>query len=566
MKRCIYLSLLFHLLWSCHPRPNEAVTRQLTRIDTLLSINPEAARDTLEAINPLLLRQPNRAYYHLLQTIATDKLYQSFYSDSHISAAVDYYEKQPLSDNYLRALLYQGIVRLHLELPDSMVYEPLKKAESILLEHPKAASLHTATRIFFYLGRVNQDNNNFEQAGFYYGEAVRYAQKAGDNEGVVAGLLAMFWGYLRQNDFENALSLLNRLDEMKNISPELQFDIINAHGGYFLTKGEYNKALMAYKQLEKLTNQLKGKPLLSHLYYSIAKIYGRIDELDSALYYAQKATENIADTSFQSKNYYLHTYLADMAQQEGKYELAATHYKEAFGLLLKSVDEKTEKRIYELEKKYDLSRVEVNALRARQRHQGMMVAMTVGILVLLLLLYTFKQRLRHKHLVLENQRLKLQALEEEYRYNQYAKQQSENLVAIYRLLARGQTDVRDRFERLSMKYINKNQAFYEALQAVLTFLKDEFTAQMEELANSGVLDMYKIPDTIELSATEKIILFLIYCQTTAKENATLLGISANNYGVKKWHLKQKLSPYATKSEDIKEVLSRFEAQNPPKSH
>ncbi len=387
---------------------------------------PEVARDTLETIDPLLLRQPNRAYYHLLYTIATDKLYQPFYSDSLISEVVDYYEKQPLSDNYLRALLY--------------------------------------------------------------------------------------------------------------------------------------------KELEKLTTQLKGKPLLSRFYYSIAKIYRRIDEPDSALYYAQKAIDNIADTSFQSKNYYLHTYLADMARQEGNYELASTHYKEAFELLLKSVDEKTRKRIYELEKKYDLSRVEVNALRARQRHQGMMVAMTVGILVLLLLLYSFKQRLRRKQLVLENQRLKLQALEEEYRYNQYAKQQSENLVAIYRLLARGQTDVRDRFERLSMKYINKNQAFYEALQAVLTFLKDEFTAQMEELANSGVLDMYKIPDTIELSATEKIILFLIYCQTTAKENATLLGISANNYGVKKWHLKQKLSPYATKSEDIKEVLSRFEAQNPPKSH
>ncbi len=542
------------------------MTLRLTRIDTLLHATAAAAYDSLEAINPHLLRQPNRAYYQLLHTIAADKLYQPFYSDSLISEVVDFYETRPLSDNYLRALLYQGIVRLHLELPDTVMHEPLKKAESILLAHPEAASLRTATRIFFYLGRMNQDHSNFDRANFYYGEAVKYAQRAGDDEGVVAGSLAMFWGYLRQNDFDKALSLLNQLDKMKNISAELRFDIINARGAYFLTTREYRKAIAAYKQLEDLTTHSKRTPSLSKLYFSLATLYEKINQPDSTLYYARKAATHISGDREQDNSYRVYYGLGNLAQRLNKPGLAATQYRDAYKLLIESVDAKTEKRIYELEKKYDMARVEGNALRAKQRHTGMMAIMAVGILVLLLLLYTFRQQLRQKHLVLENQNLKLKAAEEESRYNQFAKQQSENLLALYRFLARGQANVRERLERLSMKYVIKDQALYETLQAELTSLKDEFTAQMEELANSELLNLYKIPDTIELSATERIILLLIYCQTTAKENATLLGISADNYGVKKHLLKQKLMPYASKSEDVKLILSLFSAQKRPKSH
>jgi hypothetical protein len=135
MRLFYYISVAFIaivLFIACNGRENNEIRKMLARWDTLLEKEPSAISDSLNRIDPGTLSRENRAYYSLLKTIADDKTYYEFKSDSLISKAVDFYHlHEPYGNNYIRALTYQGIVRTRMGITDSTVYEPLKKAENI---------------------------------------------------------------------------------------------------------------------------------------------------------------------------------------------------------------------------------------------------------------------------------------------------------------------------------------------------------------------------------------------------------------------------------------------------
>src|SRR5690606_31717669 len=135
MRLFYYISVAFIaivLFIACNGRENNEIRKMLARWDTLLEKEPSAISDSLNRIDPGTLSRENRAYYSLLKTIADDKTYYEFKSDSLISKAVDFYHlHEPYGNNYIRALTYQGIVRTRMGVTDSTVYEPLKKADHI---------------------------------------------------------------------------------------------------------------------------------------------------------------------------------------------------------------------------------------------------------------------------------------------------------------------------------------------------------------------------------------------------------------------------------------------------
>ncbi|MBP1664181.1 MAG: hypothetical protein H6Q19_1321 [Bacteroidetes bacterium] len=61
------------LLAACNRQQNEADRMHLNKLDSLLTVQPEAAADSLKQFHPAKLSHYNRGYYQLLEVIALDK-------------------------------------------------------------------------------------------------------------------------------------------------------------------------------------------------------------------------------------------------------------------------------------------------------------------------------------------------------------------------------------------------------------------------------------------------------------------------------------------------------------
>lgn len=104
---CIIICLCLLFTVSCSRERDEGLYSRLFQWDALLQEQPEAIRDSLVTLRPGELSQANRAYYGLLKTIADDKTYVDFTSDSLINSVESYFHEQAFGSNHhIRALTY----------------------------------------------------------------------------------------------------------------------------------------------------------------------------------------------------------------------------------------------------------------------------------------------------------------------------------------------------------------------------------------------------------------------------------------------------------------------------
>ena len=81
---------------------------------------------------------------------------------------------------------------------------------------------------------------------------------------------------------------------------------------------------------------------------------------------------------------------------------------------------------------------------------------------------------------------------------------------------------------------------------------------LPELINDELFYSYiKLPESVSLTNVEKVILFLLYCQTPTNQIATLLTITTGNLRVKKLNLKRKISALGGEVDNLDEILALF---------
>jgi len=66
-----------------------------------------------------------------------------------------------------------------------------------------------------------------------------------------------------------------------------------------------------------------------------------------------------------------------------------------------------------------------------------------------------------------------------------------------------------------------------------------------------------LPLDFQLTDSEKVMLFLMYYEMPSTEIATVLGISTNNFRVRKSNLKKRMADYLDHSPAINKVVSLF---------
>ena len=531
------------LLVSCNGQEDKEIRVRLTSWDALLENNPEAISDSLKTIDPQELSRENRAYYNLLKTISDDKTYFEFKNDSLINRVVDYYHlHEPYGNNYIRALTYKGIVRTRMGITDSTVYEPLKKADNIF--HTQRNPDPTIGYILHYfLGDTHFKNASYELAGKYFEETLTHAKLKKDSTHIFDAYLAIFWNEMAQSNFVEGKKYVDTLSLFYDKIIEKNYFILNAKSVFYEVTGEYQKALECDKLRLDLATSQKDNIDISSLFYVVSDRYHTLNQLDSAMLYGQIALENIVDENNKG-NYLLYENVAQIAEKQQNYFLANTYREKAFDLYERSVQDRLNTQIMELEKQYDLSEAENIALRSRQSTLSiaiiaLLLAMLASLLIALNLRNRRKARLKLMMLEYEaeTRAIETKLLEEEASKRNW-------LIQLYGYISNRLTSLQENFDTLSQRYVSSNPKVYESMYRILhsteTDLREIPKTLMPDEDTFFLYTNLSKEDAELFNPNEKIMLMLLICKADNKQISTFMNTSIESTRARKSQLKKKM--------------------------
>ncbi|OJV38515.1 MAG: hypothetical protein BGO33_06900 [Bacteroidia bacterium 43-41] len=546
MRRFIFIAfaaIAAMLFLSCNGLENNKIRTTLTQWDNLLEKNPEAISDSLKTMDPHALSRGNRAYYNLLKTITDDKTYFEFKSDSLIDKTVDYYHyHEPHSNNYIRALTYKGIVRTRMGITDSTVYEPLKKADN-LFHSQKDPNPTTGYILHYFLGNTHFSNASYALADKYFQESLYNAKLKNDSTHIFDAYLAIFWNKMAQSDFDNGKKYVDTLSLFFNRIPDKNYLILNAQSVYFEATKEFEKALECDKLRLRLAPIQKDIDF-SSLYYTISDRYSVLNQLDSAMLYGQMAIENIVDEN-KKENYLFYENIANIAEKQQNYFLANTYRQKAFAWYEKSIKERLNTQVMELEKKYDLSEAENIALRSQQNTLLIaIVALLLAMLATVLIMLNVKNRreARIKLMKLEHEAetraMETKLLEEEASKRNW-------LILLYGHISNRLTSLQENFNTLSQRYVSSNPKVYENMHNILHTAESDLREMPKTLIpDEDTFSLYtnlSKEDAELFNPNEKIMLMLLVCKADNRQISTFMNTSIESIRARKSQLKKKMT-------------------------
>lgn len=540
-KKTLLIALTLAILFSCHPGGDRALLTKLSGWDMILDKDPQAVSDSLQTIDADKLSRSNRAYYNLLKVISDDKTYYDFTGDSLIQKVVNYYQQHdPESDLYIRALIYQGIVRTRMGIADSTVFEPLKKAEDIFNAN-KERNRDIGYVLNYFLGEIQYNNYNYSLADDKYQNALEYAKLQNDTTHIFDAYLAIFWNKMAQvNLTESKLYL----DSIKLISDDENDYMLNAASVYYEYSGDIHKALDYDKRQLQLLNDTESITDIASLYYTISKKYSKLNLLDNALIYGEMALEWIKNED-RAENYLFYDNLADIAEKQQDYALANDYKNKSLESYQKSVFDRLDTQIIELGKKYDLTKSENLALKSKQNALMITVLfLFIALFLTGLLLFNIRRRrlaaVRLIKLEHENERHEMEA--------QMLKEEASKmnwLISLYSYISNRLTSLQDNFDLLSQRYISSNPKIHEEMSKILYSAETDLREMPKILIpDDETFSLYtglNKEESEHFNNSEKILLMLLACKANNKQIATFMNSPLQSIRARKSQLKKKVT-------------------------
>lgn len=532
---------------------------RLTRWNVLLDECPETIIDSLELINPKVLDARNRAYYGLLKTIAEDKSFADFTSDSLIATTVRYYDHHESgSENHIRSLVYRGIVCMRLGVTDSTVYVPLIHAKE-LFDKSKEQNPSIGYLLYYYLASLHYQNGNHELARKYYYRALDYAKKENSQRHIFDAYSELFWNEMTQDRYETGELYLDTLLHFKNRVPDIDFTILNMQSVYYDTQGEHEKSLQCEKDMIDLLPLQKGKVENFRTYYSLSDRYKSGNKLDSAMYYGLQAIASISDSGYRL-NYLLYKNVADIAAAQENYRSADSLRQKMFEAYEHSVDEQTNTKILELEKRYDLAKVETKALKAQNNVTLLSALLFVLVLFITGLILFFRKR--QTMAVLRNAKLQIETKMAETEALLLRKQtdQQKNVLDIYGAFLKQYADQQHQLKTFEMKIRgDRNLKLADEYHEILKQGQEQFNNLSSELFSSQIFeDILDVHQGLELlTETDRLLLIMLAMKTDTVQIASLLHTTSANLKSKKSYLKKKIMENKSSFDHFDNLISLF---------
>jgi len=545
MRVWIFLLTLLAIIvlgTSCDNGSDKAMFQRLKTWDAVIDSLPAQISDSLKTLDVNQLSRSNKAYYHLLKVIADDKTYVNFTSDSLINSVSDYYRTHdPKSKNYIRALAYQGIVRTRMGVKDSTVFEPLKEADRLFQSMvPPDPSL--GYLINYFLGNIHYNNRNYPTANDYFLQTLGYARQENDSIHLFDTFLALYWNEMQQKDLMKGKMYLDSLSAYFNQLPGKDYFILNAQSVYYDVMDEPEKALEKEKAKLSLFDEQEEAIDLSRVYYNISHRFAGLEQLDSAMFYAQRAVDLIKDSTY-FYNYLYYVNIADIAEKKENFSYANIYRKKAFELFNNSVDDRLDTQIAELEKKYDLTAAENEILRTRQQNLRIIIgALILMIVLIMILMYALSVRRNSKLKLLEAEnRMKQQEFQANIMKEEAGKRKW--LLQLYSHISGRLTSLHEEVDTLSQKYISSNPKVYKELEKIIKTTDTDLRGITKTLATDDeTFYAYTHLNDKEgiFNTNEKMLLMLLACDADNRQLATFMNTSVESIRVRKSQLKKKM--------------------------
>lgn len=530
------------ICYSCGDKVNEHLYQRLSSWDSMIDSEPQRVSDSLRMIQPEDLDRATKAYHGLLKVISDDKTYVNFTSDSLINSVSDYYRfYDPKSSNYIRALAYQGIVRTRMGVRDSTIFEPLREAGKLFLsmQNPDPSIGYL---INYFLGNIHYVNRSNTVADDYFRKALNYAYQERDSIHLFDTYLALYWNEMVPKKIETGKLYLDTLSSFYNRLLGKNYFILNAQSIYYDVIGEPENALEREKELLQITYNQKESIDLSRLYYNISDRYTGLEQLDSAMLYAQMAIGSIQDTTYR-QTYLYYQNVANIAEKQGNLSLSNEYLRNAFSLYSQSIRDRLDTRIVELEKKYDLTEAENEALRAKQQNLRIIIGMLILTMVLVFILMyarkvrrTAKLKLLQAEYKMQQQELQAKILREEAGKRKW-------LLQLYSHISGRLAFLQGEFETLTQRYISSHPKVYREMETILKNTNTDLRDITKAIATDDeAFYAYTHLEDEEgvLNTTEKMMLMLLACDADNRQLATFMNTSLESIRVRKSQLKKKM--------------------------
>ena len=379
----IGLSLFIWMGTSCSKTPS--VKERLSGIDKLLQVDPQRGIDSLNAIDIKNFNYSEVAYYNLLLTIAQHKGNIPFTSDSLISFSRQWFESHGDTYNFARACFYHGLTVLFVMKDNALACEEMRQALQLLSSsHIKDERLEALACA--YLGRINDLRIlNLPEAAKYYRRAVEIESRLNNGRNLISDYCNLLVCYVKMGEASLARETLTTLDSVQAVFPECKLEKTkNAKALYYLhSSSDIDSALFYSLSWNPTSEDASAKAFL------LSEIYQRKELWPEAIAYAKEALNDRRESDTLSFHVY-YSNLADLYSQLGVADSAAHYAQLAYGALKESVSQKTEKRILELEKQYDLSAKEAEVERERNRRNILLVLLCTLLAIIGLLGWQWK--------------------------------------------------------------------------------------------------------------------------------------------------------------------------------
>ena len=347
------------------------------------------------------------------------------------------------------------------------------------------------------------------------------------------------------------------MQSYRTTSDEQIRDVKNAEAAFYNSRKNYRNALRLDYEL--MAQDLKKNDSVALLadYYRISDSYKYLGQLDSALYYGEKAVTSIEDTTFYL-NYHYYLNVAELAALKNEPEKSTAYYQEVYRLQHRAINQQLNTQILELERKYDVASAENRAIRLKNSNLWLQLMLLAVVLMLAIgyLLYRHRVRLQREReksavqevkilvqeMQLADEREKQMKLDRELTERKLVEKQF--VIPIYRQISQRNLDIKNFLLDLqSNTYITKNTPLHEKIEKEYkNYIQTTKITENQFLSDELFADLTGITmdESRLFNESEKMMMAFIATGSDNQQMATLLNTSVESIRVRKSKLKKKM--------------------------
>lgn len=346
-KWILHFSLLLVLLGFVFFGSKKGEVTALLRVaEKSIEKEPDKALMLLDSIQQVEeLSEQQKALWCLLYTSVLDRKQVKHTSDSLIQIAVNYYEKNDMSERKMQAYYYYGIVLQ--DLNDAIqAQDYYLKAYKLGVELEKYAFLG---RICANLGMLYTYQELYSQASHFQQKAVGYFEKNRDT--VRLSLAFRDIARIQVNEHRLDSAVTNYTKALEYTSDAHKFCMLNELAGTYGRIGDYAKGLSYAHKAYDWTETTEDSCLVN---LTLGSLYLRMGKKDSAYYNLSFCRQST--NPYTLKDLYL--YLAQLEKSRKNWSTYA-FYQEQYNVFRDSIDNLTKmETLARLQHLYDYREIE----------------------------------------------------------------------------------------------------------------------------------------------------------------------------------------------------------------